>query len=401
MSQNENNQNSIIPKKKSDLKNEKRGAFAAILLSGVIIAVFVVYYLILGEESRKKNSLQLIIAIFRQGDRSPLKWETYPNDLYAPMSEGTWPDGLGQLTNAGKLKSYEFGRRFRKRYSKFLPVTYNSSLVLVQSTETDRTQMTASAFLAGAFPPNGKQIWNNDLQWIPIPIHSISPNEDNILRVTKPCPAYDVEFEKAKNETEKRMLIKYETFFNYVSNHTGLEIKHLSDVENIFNSLTIQQRNHLTLPSWVKVKNYMGLMENIVLEWLVTYSKTDFMKKLRSGKLIGEIVRVMRDKMDGRLNPDRKMFAYFSHEQTLIDFLHTLGMKNLFKPSYGASAFVELHKIKEEFYVKVMYTKTYDTPDILSLEMDSQTSFLPTLEDFIISTENYVPKNWEKECQLK
>lgn len=98
----------------------------------------------------------------------------------------------------------------------------------------------------------------------------------------------------------------------------------------------------------------MGLMENIVLEWLITYSKTDFMKKIRSGKLIEEIVRVMRDKMDGRLNPDRKVFAYFSHEQTLIDFLHTLGMKNLFKPSYGAAAFVELHKIKEEFYVKVI-----------------------------------------------
>lgn len=48
-----------------------------------------------------------------------------------------------------------------------------------------------------------------------------------------------------------------------------------------------------------------------------------------------------------------------------------------------------------------MYTKTYDIPDILSLEMESQTSFLPTLEDFIISTENYVPKNWDKECQLK
>lgn len=95
-------------------------------------------------------------------------------------------------------------------------------------------------------------------------------------------------------------------------------------------------------------------MENIVLEWLVTYSKTDFMKKLRSGKLIGEIVKVMRDKMDGRLYPDRKMFAFFSHEQTLIDFFHTLGMKNLFKPSYGAAAFVELHKIKEEFYVKVI-----------------------------------------------
>lgn len=61
-----------------------------------------------------------------------------------------------------------------------------------------------------------------------------------MLRVTKSCPAYNQEFEKAKEETEKQMLIKYEKFFNYISNHTGLEIKHLSDIENIFNSLNIQ-----------------------------------------------------------------------------------------------------------------------------------------------------------------
>lgn len=36
------------------------------------------------------------------------------------------------------------------------------------------------------------------------------------------------------------MLIKYQTFFNYVSNHTGMEIKHLSDIESIYNSLNIQ-----------------------------------------------------------------------------------------------------------------------------------------------------------------
>lgn len=35
-----------------------------------------------------------------------MKWETYPNDLYAPMSEGTWPDGLGQLTNVRKISIF-------------------------------------------------------------------------------------------------------------------------------------------------------------------------------------------------------------------------------------------------------------------------------------------------------
>lgn len=61
-----------------------------------------------------------------------------------------------------------------------------------------------------------------------------------MLRVIKPCPVYNLEFEKAKNETETQMLVKHENFFNYVSNHSGMEIKHISDIENIFNSLNIQ-----------------------------------------------------------------------------------------------------------------------------------------------------------------
>lgn len=81
---------------------------------------------------------------------------------------------------AGKLKSYEFGKRFQKRYERFLPVSYSKETVHVQSTDTDRTGMTASAFLAGVFPPHGNQIWNYDLQWIPIPIYSISENQDNV-----------------------------------------------------------------------------------------------------------------------------------------------------------------------------------------------------------------------------
>lgn len=65
MSENTNDQNVVTNTKKTpELLNKKnRGTFAAILISGVIIASFVVYYSILGQESRKKNSLQLIVAV--------------------------------------------------------------------------------------------------------------------------------------------------------------------------------------------------------------------------------------------------------------------------------------------------------------------------------------------------
>jgi hypothetical protein len=60
----QSNQNAISPKNTTaSSRNDKVGAFAAVLLSGMVIAAFVGYYLVVGEESRKKNSLQLIIAV--------------------------------------------------------------------------------------------------------------------------------------------------------------------------------------------------------------------------------------------------------------------------------------------------------------------------------------------------
>jgi len=89
MSQNaENNQNSVPPKKTPDLRNEKRGALAAVLMSGVIIAVFVVYYIVLGEESRKKNSLQLIIAVSKTF-KAMIKINTY----FFTRSQNIFVDG--------------------------------------------------------------------------------------------------------------------------------------------------------------------------------------------------------------------------------------------------------------------------------------------------------------------
>lgn len=65
MSQHLDTQNvTVSPKKRPvQTKKTKRGTLAAILLSGVVIITFVTYYLIVGEESRKKNSLQLVIAV--------------------------------------------------------------------------------------------------------------------------------------------------------------------------------------------------------------------------------------------------------------------------------------------------------------------------------------------------
>lgn len=52
------------------LPTNKRSTYATILISAVVIVTFVTYYIIAGEESRKKNSLQLVVAVSKLSTQS-------------------------------------------------------------------------------------------------------------------------------------------------------------------------------------------------------------------------------------------------------------------------------------------------------------------------------------------
>lgn len=60
------------------------------------------------------------------------------------------------------------------------------------------------------YPPVGNAIWNPDLMWQPIPIHTVPEKEDKVLAMKQPCPAYDQELKKLVNSKPyKDRLNKY------------------------------------------------------------------------------------------------------------------------------------------------------------------------------------------------
>lgn len=87
---------------------------------------------------------------------------------------------MGELTDRGIWNAYRAGQALRERYLGFLHPAqrYTPSEIDVSSTLVDRCYQTAGYLLAGMYPPNEEQTWNNDLKWQPIPIKT-SLSKDN------------------------------------------------------------------------------------------------------------------------------------------------------------------------------------------------------------------------------
>lgn len=80
----------------------------------------------------------------------------------------------------GKMDQYMLGKWLQQRYNLLLGDRYSSEAVYALSTISDRAVMSGMCLLAGLFPPTGDQIWNSQLLWQPIPVHSYDETAGNV-----------------------------------------------------------------------------------------------------------------------------------------------------------------------------------------------------------------------------
>lgn len=67
------------------------------------------------------------------------------------------------------------------------------------------------------YPPIGSSVWNSDLLWQPMPVHTVPEEEDEILSMKKPCPAYNLELKKVtSSKAYKEKLMKYQQLMEWV-----------------------------------------------------------------------------------------------------------------------------------------------------------------------------------------
>lgn len=145
-------------------------------------------------------------------------------------------------------QEHKLGQYIRKRYNALLPSNiYPNKLVYVQSTDSDRALMSAGSLLAGLFPPTNDQKWNENIDWQPIPIHTIPRDMDYILAAGKRCDRFEYLLEQHFQRPEyMAWRLKYKELYRYAVEKSGLPSDSPTNIVYLWDTLMIQQLKNRT-----------------------------------------------------------------------------------------------------------------------------------------------------------
>lgn len=109
--------------------------------------------------------------------------------------------------------------------------------------------MSAQANLAGLFAPKAEEIWNKNILWQPIPVHTVPRVLDHVLAAKKPCPKYMQAFDDyvKKSAEVQRIYTEYAPLFKYWSEMSGENIETILQAYWLYDTLQIEQYRNKTL----------------------------------------------------------------------------------------------------------------------------------------------------------
>ncbi|XP_043213498.1 prostatic acid phosphatase-like [Amphibalanus amphitrite] len=306
------------------------------------------------------STLQLVQVLFRHGARTPVV--VCPTDPHRDL----WlDDGLGQLTNQGKQMQFELGQFLRTRYGGFLSEKYHENYTLVRASDVDRTLMSAEVNLAGLYPPKGRDVWNPDLAWQPIPVHTEPITSDRLLNFMAACPRYAIELKRVLNTTPLRLVEKQnQPLYEYLSQHCGAPVRDLEQAMLLFDLLLIEDARNWTLPAWAtaRLAPYNATVYPDVLKPLTELafdllSYDAALRRLGGGALLADITEHLSQKVSGTLSPpNRELFMYSGHDSDVAALLGALGVYNGIAPPLASCVIVELHRdASGAFFVELFY----------------------------------------------
>ncbi|KAF5291953.1 hypothetical protein FQR65_LT11353 [Abscondita terminalis] len=337
------------------------------------------------------DTLEMVSAVFRHGQKASDPYGTYPKDPL--INETYYPYGPGELTNVGKRMEFTLGKKLRQRYGNFLNNLYTPEKVYAVSTYRRRAKMSLELVLAGLFPPERTLLeWEQELNWQPIPYDSLPQNNHLMEFSMFNCPKYERLYKEfSKSPTALHVEKKYEQYYEYIAENTGLEVNNIYDIFFLYLSLDAEKDWGLELPQWTQLV-FPEYLKEAAIDFYLLSSATPQLKQLAGGFLLKKIMNDTIEKINRTLQPpSRKLYLYSGHEYNVAFLLNALNVYYPHIPPFGSCVMIELHRIKKVYGIKIFYMEGYNAP-VKALKIPGCDLFCPIKNFMKLLTKN-MPEN--------
>jgi acid phosphatase len=326
---------------------------------------FIITLIILFSCSASATNSRLIFSIdlIRHGDRT--SFDDFPNARHI------WQEGPGQLTAIGMRQEYGLGLKLRKRYIEdqaFLPNNYQPETIYAQSTDFNRTIMSAQSLLMGLYPlGTGPNLSDSSpalpSNFQPIPIHTVPNNEESVFLVDMSSSVASELIEKFvyTREDWKEKSLQLERHYNRWSQLTGLDIKSQWDVVMMGDTLTTYLVHDIALPEGLSKEEAQSIIQEG--QWIFA----TFFKPYQVGEGVGakplkKIIDYIQKAAEKKLNT--RFLLISSHDSTLLAIMSALHTPLDATPPYASNLNFSLYQNDlDQYFVTITFNdKPMDIP---------------------------------------
>lgn len=316
-----------------------------------LIVLFIFYFFL--TSTFAKGKLIFAMDIVRHGDRTPMSEIQTSSYHY-------WKEGLGQLTPRGMQQEYELGRKFRKKYVDqyhLLSPQYESHTLLVRSTDSDRTLMSAQSLLTGLYPFGTgpllahKKVPALPSAYQPIPIHTVPREQDEwVTHLKKKELEHLYVFSTPAWKAKTR---EVEPKFKTWSIALGKPIANLKHLIAFGTNLYIRQLYHIPLPSGITPEDAKQIIE--VGRWArVQMYKPPEIGRATASRALKTITSYLQ-----KASQEKTKWKYvliLAHDSTLLSLMSVMRAPLNEVPAYASHLNFSLYDIgNHQYQIKVRF----------------------------------------------
>ncbi|KAG9393913.1 Histidine phosphatase superfamily [Carpediemonas membranifera] len=325
----------------------------------------------------RADELKLAIALFRHGARSPLHFLPDHMDT-CKWSEG--PRRRGQLTPLGQQQLYDVGLYYNALYvteHELLSPKYNNSEILIRSSGTDRTVMSAYSVLTGLYPPGaGSDTLPDQVQPVPIRSNLGTPwiqedDEDRLFHPEADCPVLeDMRTNAMHSKSWEAVEEQYYEFLQRIKKEAELEdyvgsTFHAADIGLLSDPLRCGITQGCGLPPVITQADFEVIMDihRLKMHEKIGAGVSDQRTRMKGSPMINS----WRDMVYSALTdePTAKMVIYSGHDTTVETMLALLGLwgDDAAETDFGSHLELELWQDptivgveeREQYYIKFRF----------------------------------------------